>query len=606
MVYSESSINNLFNTKLEKDYLAVGLKSSHKDDLLSQKNQEWEDKYQSMFSPFNPWQPNGILGTDNRQRVNDTLTFPFSGVARIVTYWSNGEITIGSGAMVSPYHLLTAGHNLHDVSEGGYAQRVEVILGSKGTITRDDRANFEYYGVANSVNLRVDNVWANGENYDYDWGLITVDRNIGNYTGWFNYGFNNISNGTQVNVAGYPSDFFDPNKDGIWDNYDMTYQVGTISEVSNFVLKSTDLDFATGISGSPMWINQGNEKVIYGIASAMFYNTITRAGIYNQFTRITENRANTLTNWINQDNASLQPIDKPDWVDYDKWFDTNSASFLSTQITPGNSFSITTTIRNNGTAPSSAPIIVSFYASTDSSITTSDFKIGDVIVSPIAPFASESITWTGKFPTIAAGNYYVGWIIDSDNRSQEFDELNNTGMIKNSTLRINAPTTSPSTPTLPSTVIDWQISDSLLQTPAYRFYNTIAGGHFFTTSPTERDAVLRSLPHFQYEAVGFTASGVGGENLLPVYRFYNTVAGGHFFTMSEVERDTVINTQPQYIYEGVGFYTYGANSNLGQDIYRFYNTVAGGHFFTMSQAERDTVINTLPQYVYEGVAFEAG
>ncbi|ACK72151.1 Integrin alpha beta-propellor repeat protein [Gloeothece citriformis PCC 7424] len=145
---------------------------------------------------------------------------------------------------------------------------------------------------------------------------------------------------------------------------------------------------------------------------------------------------------------------------------------------------------------------------------------------------------------------------------------------------------------------------SALEAPVYRFFNTIAGGHFFTTSPTERDTVLNTLPQYVYEGVGFRASQVGGDNLFPVYRFYNTVAGGHFFTLNEQERDTVINTFPQYVYEGIGFYAYGADSNLGQDSYRFYNTVAGGHFFTLNEQERNTVIN-LPQYVYEQVGFEA-
>ena len=39
----------------------------------------------------------------------------------------------------------------------------------------------------------------------------------------------------------------------------------------------------------------------------------------------------------------------------------------------------------------------------------------------------------------------------------------------------------------------------------------------------------------------------------PVYRFYNTQAGGHFFTSSQEERDFVNNNLPQYNYEGIGF-----------------------------------------------------
>jgi peptidyl-prolyl cis-trans isomerase A (cyclophilin A) len=139
----------------------------------------------------------------------------------------------------------------------------------------------------------------------------------------------------------------------------------------------------------------------------------------------------------------------------------------------------------------------------------------------------------------------------------------------------------------------------------YRFFNTVAGGHFFTTSETERDFVLNNLPQYVFEGIGFNASIVDGPDLVPIYRFFNTVAGGHFFTASETERNFVLNNLPQFIDEGIGFYAFGADANLGADVFRFFNTVAGGHFFTTSQAERDLVLNNLPQYVFEGVGFEA-
>jgi hypothetical protein len=142
--------------------------------------------------------------------------------------------------------------------------------------------------------------------------------------------------------------------------------------------------------------------------------------------------------------------------------------------------------------------------------------------------------------------------------------------------------------------------------PVYRFFNTVAGGHFFTTSETERDFVLNNLPQYLFEGVGFEASIVDGPNLVPIYRFFNTVAGGHFFTASETERNFVLNNLPQFLDEGIGFYAYGADANLGTDVFRFFNTVAGGHFFTTSQVERDLVLNNLPQFTFEGIGFEAG
>ena len=153
-------------------------------------------------------------------------------------------------------------------------------------------------------------------------------------------------------------------------------------------------------------------------------------------------------------------------------------------------------------------------------------------------------------------------------------------------------------------LLDSDIDDLL--SPVYRFFNTVAGGHFFTTSTSERDFVLNNLPQYLFEGVGFNASIVDGPNLIPIYRFFNTVAGGHFFTASEAERDFVRNNLSQYVDEGIGFYAYGADANLGADVFRFFNTVAGGHFFTTSASERDLVLNSQPQYLFEGIGFEAG
>lgn len=47
----------------------------------------------------------------------------------------------------------------------------------------------------------------------------------------------------------------------------------------------------------------------------------------------------------------------------------------------------------------------------------------------------------------------------------------------------------------------------------------------------------------------------------PVYRFYNTVAGGHFFTISEEEKNYVQENLPQYQYEGIGFYAYDGSDD---------------------------------------------
>ncbi|RCJ36408.1 hypothetical protein A6769_17060 [Nostoc punctiforme NIES-2108] len=340
-------------------------------------------------------------------------------------------IVNGSGAMIDSYHFLTAGHCVYDTRYGGWADKIEVMLGSKGNIIAGtNRADYEYYSEAKSVYTRSFEGWTQGdqtksETFQYDIGLVTLDRNIGNFTGWFNYGYDdNLNSGTLMNVTGYPSDKFDSNSDGKFDNYDMWTQSGKITSTTDSILRSNELDIVNGNSGGPLWLNNSNtnKPTIYGVASNE--TTTNQTPLYNEFARITSTRYNEIQNWINEDTATRKPTDKADLVDSDVWFNTTLGSFNNNTIKNGENFSVTVYPRNNGTA-ATGNFSVSFYASTDTNITNSigsHYLIGNTTISSINPFNSGTATWNGAFPNIPIGNYYVISFLDPTNLIQEFDE----------------------------------------------------------------------------------------------------------------------------------------------------------------------------------------
>lgn len=90
-----------------------------------------------------------------------------------------------------------------------------------------------------------------------------------------------------------------------------------------------------------------------------------------------------------------------------------------------------------------------------------------------------------------------------------------------------------------------------------RFYVQDKGTYFYTISPVERDFVLQNLPNYEFEpqeSFAAYAAPVPGVTA-PVFRFYNRLAGTHFYTTSELERDSVIaNLSNQYNYEGIGYH----------------------------------------------------
>ena len=141
--------------------------------------------------------------------------------------------------------------------------------------------------------------------------------------------------------------------------------------------------------------------------------------------------------------------------------------------------------------------------------------------------------------------------------------------------------------------------------PVYRFFNTIAGGHFYTIDEEEKNTVIQNYKWFRYEGIGFLASRTEQPGTLPVYRFFNTIAGGHFYTIDEAEKDTVIQNYLWFRPEGIGFYAYPDQQPGTLPVYRFFNTIAGGHFYTIDEAEKDTVIQNYNWFRFEGVGFYA-
>jgi hypothetical protein len=138
---------------------------------------------------------------------------------------------------------------------------------------------------------------------------------------------------------------------------------------------------------------------------------------------------------------------------------------------------------------------------------------------------------------------------------------------------------------------------------AYRFFNGTTGAHFYTTSTTERDNVIATLPQFTYEGTAFNVSGSSVPGLSPVHRFYNTQTGVHFYTISEAERASVVANLPQFNYEGIAYYASTLSGTGYTPLYRFYVSARGFHFYTSNLAERDNIIATLPQYTYEGIGY---
>ena len=141
----------------------------------------------------------------------------------------------------------------------------------------------------------------------------------------------------------------------------------------------------------------------------------------------------------------------------------------------------------------------------------------------------------------------------------------------------------------------------------YRFFDSRTGTQFLTSSASERDAVLATRPDLVSEGVGIGAvmQPDGDANALAVYRFFDTVSGTHFYTSSGAERDDLVANRFDLVYEGQPFFEHQTAAAGDEAVYRFFNAGNGTHFYTSSASERSAILTGRPDLVPEGVAFYA-
>src|SRR5262249_34577868 len=142
---------------------------------------------------------------------------------------------------------------------GGWARKVEVVPELSG----NDKPFGDAF--ARPGGLLTFTRWINYNNAnpnatvsgDQDIGLITLDRNIGNQTGWMSFG-DRFSFFYLLNTAGYPG--------APYDGQHMYRDFGVAVSDLNGSMRYSDGKIK-GQSGSPMWTYNAytGERVIYGV-----------------------------------------------------------------------------------------------------------------------------------------------------------------------------------------------------------------------------------------------------------------------------------------------------------------------------------------------------
>lgn len=476
--------------------------------------------------------PRYIFGSDGRTRVADTTAYPYRAVGKQWQRYGT-SMFVCSGAMIGPYHWLTAGHCVHQGSGGSWADDITISAGQDGMPLGGTRSDDQFYGEADWQYVRSFSGWTSSGDWNWDIAVVTLDRNLGNSVGWLAFGWNtdsNFYNNSNFTTSGYPGDL-----------NNSTLGLGQYTQTGNprsfgittDLLRTNTMDVWPGQSGSSVWSGGTTNPVSYGVTSHQ--TTIGGTPAYNAFTRITEGRFNSIQSWRTADNTERPPTDRADLVDYDDWFNTNLGTVSATSLTPGQSFSATVYPRNNGTA-ASGNFTVRFRLSTDSTYDTGDYFVGDAAVTSINPFSWRTAVGSLTVPTaIPTGTYRLVYSIDALGNASEYLENNNTASLPNSLIVSND--------------TDDQISEAVTMTvgatrtasisPGYdvdMFAVTVADGQKLgidvdRTSGSPLDSYLRlfsasgAVLAFNDDAAGPAPEGSGLESFIE----YTFTTGGTYY-----------------------------------------------------------------------------
>lgn len=343
---------------------------------------------------------------------------------RFVVPGFTDQFYLCSATTASDFHLLSAAHcvynhdPLNDGSGRGAGFAAEIWAWPAQTDVVDPVYPHGWtdfpYGVSKMTFMTTYNAWITNSDFNWDFSFITLDRRIGDLTGWPGREWG--VQGTSLAFSGYPAEApFVPSDNpflyvGLDNNNVIAYTTNRI-ELSAFVYG--------GMSGGGVFRFDGNQYVLEGVNS-----TSNRAGTAFA-TRYMRQTSTDLGALIASDRTVRPPVDKAAIIEYQ--FDDNSKDLPATSVQPGDFFDFTLNALNAGfiTDPEVVASVYLVQSTSPFVDPAAGVFCGTVSLGSLASFEHTIQTHQFRVPSnTLPGQYYVTWLLGgsasdyNDNRQE--------------------------------------------------------------------------------------------------------------------------------------------------------------------------------------------
>lgn len=217
-----------------------------------------------------------IIGKDDRVRITQTTDVPWRRVCALRIYFPSGATYRGTGFLIGPRAVATAGHCVYLHNQGGWARKVEVIPGANGSARP--------YGQAESTTLRSVGGWVTGRKPESDYGCIVLPAGAFGGHNLGSFGFAAFETPTLLAQSAVLPGF--PGDKPFAELWGMARRVKAVTSKTLVY----DIDSMGGQSGAPVYIKRHGQRYVVGIHN---YGAATG----NSATRVTQPVYERLLAW---------------------------------------------------------------------------------------------------------------------------------------------------------------------------------------------------------------------------------------------------------------------------------------------------------------------